>query len=217
MDNDKRTEYSIRHLSQDLPAFDVNQALIRLDGDHDLYIQILHSFEQTFRQFPTTLRELAQAGDTEEMVQQIHTLKGAAANLEITQVHRLSHYLEDQLRQGADIFVLPEYPSLMAALETSFEQITAMRQNQIQNQILNKDTGRKFSRDELPAALHELQAMLSDYDTAAGDILFRIKPALIRLGLESEVSRLEKTISGYAFEEAEIFCSHLIQQLGDTA
>ncbi len=213
MDNHKRPENSIRHLSQDLPAFDVNQALVRLDGDHDLYVQILRSFEQTFRQFSTTLRELAQAGDTGEMIQQLHTLKGAAANLEITQVHRLSHYLENQLRQGADIFVLPEYPCLMAALETSFEQITAMGQNQ----ILNKDTGRKFSRDELPAALHELQVMLSVYDTAAKDILFRIKPALIRLGLESEVSRLEKAVSGYLFEKAEIICSHLIQQLGEMA
>ncbi|MCF8075345.1 MAG: Hpt domain-containing protein [Desulfotignum sp.] len=212
MDNDKGTAYSSRHLCQNLPAFDVKQALIRLDGDHDLYIQILRSYEQTFRPFSTTLRELAHAGNTEDMIQQLHTLKGAAANLEITQVRRLSHYLEDQLRQGADIFMLPEYQSLIAALETSFEQITAMGQKK----IMNENTGRIFSHDELTAALHELHSMLSGYDTASGDVLFRIKPALIRLGLESEVSRLEKTISGYAFEKAEIVCRQLIQQLGDT-
>ncbi len=85
-----------------------------------------------------------------------------------------------------------------------------------QTQIMNENTGQIFSGDALTAALHELGGMLSVYDTAAGKALLRIKPALVRLGLEAEVSRLEKTTSRYAFEEAEIICSRLIQRLGDT-
>ena len=99
----------------------------------------------------------------------------------------------------------------MTALEVSFIQITAMAQEQ----IMNDNSGRIVSREELSAALHELQSLLSMYDTGAGDVLFRIRPALIRLGLETEVARLETAASRYAFEEAEIICSRLIQRLGD--
>jgi hypothetical protein len=53
-----------------LPGFDVNQGLFRMGGNHDLYIRILHSYEQTFRPFSDALLKLAGEGDTEQIMQQ---------------------------------------------------------------------------------------------------------------------------------------------------
>jgi len=208
MDNNKGKDSLTRELCQNLPGFDVKQALFRMGGNQDLYISILRSFEQTFQNFSDYLMKLVEAGDIDQIMQQLHTLKGAAANLEITQVHQLSQYLEDRLRQGHDIFSLPEYHVFMAALEASLEQIAGLDDTK-------KGTGTILSNGELAAALRELAAMLSDYDAGAGDMLVRMKPALIRLGFAAEVSRLEKAVFRYAFDEACMICDTISHRLGD--
>ncbi len=126
MNNYSEDDSRTRELCHNLPGFDVKQALIRMRGNHDLYIRILRSYEQTFRNFSDTIRKLTEAGNTDQIIQELHTLKGASANLEVTQVWRLSQYLEDRLRQGDDIFVLSEYQSFSAALEASLDQIAEM-------------------------------------------------------------------------------------------
>ncbi len=99
---------AIDGLPDALPPFDIALALARLNGKRDLLRRLIVSFGRGYRDSASRLhRHLANA-ELEEAHRLVHTVKGAAGNLEASRLYGLAVKLEDALRdaRGEELGVL---------------------------------------------------------------------------------------------------------------
>jgi PAS domain S-box-containing protein len=78
-------------------AIDINEGLERLGGNETIYFQLLNSFKDTYAGFIQSIKELIQ-NDKNLAIREVHSLKGAAANLSIREVQNTSKALETELK-----------------------------------------------------------------------------------------------------------------------
>ena len=99
---------AIDGLPDALPPFDIALALARLNGKRDLLRRLIVSFGRGYRDSASRLhRHLANA-ELEEAHRLVHTVKGAAGNLEASRLYGLAVKLEDALRdaRGEELGIL---------------------------------------------------------------------------------------------------------------
>jgi len=179
-----------------LKSFNVKEGLSRVDGNADLYIRILKSYERNFKDAVERIKELQKAGKTPDLLRDLHTLKGTAANLESTEVHRLAAALEQRVKEGRDILKTGEFKTLQTAITTSFQEINSLSGTD------GKEIPGIVPASILKKKLSALKAGLADYDVDAMDILGEIKDSLCEMGYEREVMKLEEKTSVYDFDGA---------------
>ncbi|MEG1603559.1 MAG: Hpt domain-containing protein [Cloacibacillus sp.] len=90
----------------------VDDALVRLLGDEELYIDCLESVQcdPAFYALGDALR----AGDKESAFENAHTLKGVLGNLSLTPLSVTVSEMVEPLRGGSDDGLMPVYEQLMA-------------------------------------------------------------------------------------------------------
>lgn len=179
-----------------LKSFNVKKGLSRVDGNADLYTRILKSYEKNFKNSVERMKELQKTGKASDLLRDLHTLKGTAANLESTEVHRLAAALEQRVKEGRDILTSGEFETLQTALITCFQEI-----NRLSGADKKENPG-SLSMEMLKKKLSALKAGLSDYDVDAMDILGEIRGSLCEIGYEREVMKLEEKTSIYDFDGA---------------
>ena len=179
-----------------LKSFNVKEGLSRVDRNADLYIRILKSYEKNFKDAVERIKELQKAGKISDLLRDLHTLKGTAANLESTEVHRLAAALEQRVKEGRDILKTSEFETLQTALIASFQEINSLSGAE------GKKTPGILPASILKKKLSALKTKLADYDVDAMDILGEIKGSLCEMGYEREVIKLEKKTSVYDFDGA---------------
>jgi len=81
----------------DNSLINIEEGLERLGGNQDIYFQLLQSFKETYIDFIQTIKDLIQ-NDTHLAVREVHSLKGAAANLSIPDVQNAAKFLEADLK-----------------------------------------------------------------------------------------------------------------------
>jgi len=179
-----------------LKSFNVKEGLSRMGGNAGLYIRILKSYETNFKDAVERMKELQKAGTIPDLLRDLHTLKGTAANLESTEVHRLAAVLEQRVKEGRDILKTGEFEKLKTALITSFQEINSL------SGADKKENSGSLPMDMLKKKLSALKTGLADYDVDAMDILREIRDSLCEMGYEREVMKLEEKTSVYDFDGA---------------
>jgi HPt (histidine-containing phosphotransfer) domain-containing protein len=179
-----------------LKSFNVKEGLSRVDGNTDLYIRILKSYGKNFKNSVERIKKLQQAGKTPDLLQDLHTLKGTAANLESTEVHRLAAALEQRVKEGREILNTVDFEALQTALITCFQEINSLSETD------KKESAGNLPMEMLKKKLSVLKTRLSDYDVDAMDILGEIRDSLCEMGYEREVITLEEKTSVYDFDGA---------------
>jgi CheY-like chemotaxis protein/HPt (histidine-containing phosphotransfer) domain-containing protein len=82
------------------PGLEIDRALDRIGGNDELLHQLLARFEARCRHATRELRDLVAEGDTESAARLAHSLKGTAANLGASGVHRAALKIEEDLQSG---------------------------------------------------------------------------------------------------------------------
>ncbi len=89
-------------------AFDVDQALRRVNGNRGLLAKLAVDFAHRYRASAEELRAVLQAGRSDEARALAHALKGAAANLSANRICAAAAALESSIRSGAGLGVLDD-------------------------------------------------------------------------------------------------------------
>jgi len=84
----------------DLESIDVAGALKRLSGNWGLYMRLLRKVVETQADAATRVRAQLQANDGTAAARDLHTLRGAAANLGLTKVAAHAAQLETAITTG---------------------------------------------------------------------------------------------------------------------
>ncbi|MBC9177181.1 response regulator [Pseudoroseomonas ludipueritiae] len=108
-------------LPASLPPFDLDRALVWVNGKRALLRKLIIDFGQNFVDVAGTLRRQADEGALDDARRTAHTLKGVAASLEAGEVAQAAQRLEDALarRDTSDL------PALLARLEAALQPALA--------------------------------------------------------------------------------------------
>lgn len=83
-----------------LPVFDRDATMDRLDGDQELFKELIEIFLTDSKQQLDSIRASIQAGDATETSQLAHAIKGALGNIGAMKCHRLALELERRGKAG---------------------------------------------------------------------------------------------------------------------
>jgi HPt (histidine-containing phosphotransfer) domain-containing protein len=112
----------VSQLPTSLPGIDVASALARVAGNAALYVKLLRLMAAGAPSSKEKLAAALASGDAEAVRQEAHSIKGAAANLSITEVTETSARLELAARSG-DAAAMKD---ALAALEKALEAYVAV-------------------------------------------------------------------------------------------
>jgi len=117
-------------VSDDLaPPFglDVDRGLARINGDTELYVELLEMFADIYTSFGETLSAVIERGDRGEVVHLLHTLKGSAGNVAADGLSLCAARIVDRLRLEAETDPLVieegELSSLLRHLDRTLDSI----------------------------------------------------------------------------------------------
>ena len=108
----------MKRLFSDLMRFgcNVEEALDRVVGDEDLYVDCLESIEHDKAFF--ALGEALKKNDADAAIENAHTLKGVLGNLSLTPLYETVKQIVDALRGGNADGLAGDYEKLMAQRQT---------------------------------------------------------------------------------------------------
>jgi HPt (histidine-containing phosphotransfer) domain-containing protein len=87
--------------ANDAVYIDVNEALNRVMNNGKLFVKLLTKFKTENTHLLDDTINFVQAGDFEKAKISVHTLKGIAANLALTELYKQTVELEAQIKGGA--------------------------------------------------------------------------------------------------------------------
>ncbi len=88
-----------------VPVHDHATCMELLEGDHELYQELLALFRESTGEILDTLEEANREGDWDQVRMTAHSLKGSSANLSVERLHALATLLEESLRNGHTVDV----------------------------------------------------------------------------------------------------------------
>jgi HPt (histidine-containing phosphotransfer) domain-containing protein len=110
-------EHIVTELPSSLPGIDVASGLPRVAGNQKLYVKLLR---HVAAESPSTKEKLAAAimeGNADQVREIAHSLKGAAANLSITEVAAAAEKLEQAAKAGDFSMLVVHLEGLESALD----------------------------------------------------------------------------------------------------
>ena len=102
----------------DLPVHDTELCMRLLDGDEELFAELVDLYRDNTEKVMKTLFEAADEGDLEGVANAAHAIKGSSANLGIERVREVSYRLETAGREGN----VEPISELVDGLRTEFQR-----------------------------------------------------------------------------------------------
>jgi len=132
----------------DNSVINLDEGLERLGGNQTIYFQLLISFKDTYVGFIKSINDLIQ-NDNNLAIREVHSLKGAAANLSIPEVQAASKELESALKADTPKNIDQLIHTLEKNLLNSFDAIDQLMNkpddnNNETNEIIEEDTAPKI-------------------------------------------------------------------------
>lgn len=198
---------SVEGLYKKLSSFNVKEALIRLSGNFNLFINILNKFKNSNKDFCIRLKSLLENNDMETVSRELHTIKGVASNIGENKIKKLASQLEQEIKDGTNILHLDTFRELEIEIAKAITEIKTLGKSNEKNSKIILD------KDDLIIKLHALEELLDNYDTNAENILLDIRSTLDSLNYIEDVTKLDKMMKSYNFEAALEICNKLCEEI----
>lgn len=83
-----------------LDFIDTKAGLKNLSGDEGFYLEILYTYLEDYKEYAGTLEHLFNNGELDDILIEIHTIKGLAATIGALTLHEHAIILEEELKDG---------------------------------------------------------------------------------------------------------------------
>lgn len=165
------TKQANEHLQHTLPpihGFSIEEGLARLENSEELYRTVLRQFMNEYHEVPNQLQNAFQNGETEEVLEGLHSLKGIAANLSAHKIQEISGQIEEEIKHSRESGEIDD-----AQINTLFSLLETEMQKSIRNLkevLVHEEPENIETPIEIPTA--EAERIASELRSAAsvGDI-----------------------------------------------
>jgi CheY-like chemotaxis protein len=191
-----------------LPGLELETALQRLGGDHQLLCELLERMAEDYSDAAIAVRAALSRKDLVLARRLAHTVRGVAGSIGATTLQDAAAAVEQSLRVGA----LPEeklVQALAAALTQTLESIVLARRDWAPSPRLDSP-----ARPELHRGLRELLVRLERQALSAVDLFQSLRQSLLEAQPELSVKPLGQSIERLDFKTASRLLHELASQLG---
>ncbi len=187
---------------QQLPGIDLKQGLGALRGDAKRYLQLLQQFIRLHRDDFQTIRELCRRGDVDRSQRLLHTLKGGGGTLgmvplveEIIAAERdlRNDCSWEEIKPGVD-----RMERLFSALNAGVMALQPPQEERASAMVAPLDGD---GQQRIAVLIERLTNGLRRGEAAVVQLLDENRP-LLQHHFGKELSRLERQIENYAYDEA---------------
>ncbi|MBK1718278.1 response regulator [Thiocystis violacea] len=185
-------------------GLDVAQGLRPLRGNRSLYLNLLRLFLDNHKDDAAQLSEHLAASDLVSVRQRAHGLKGVAATLGAPALRDLAADLEQAACSDEPPERLrPILEALTLELDALTEDLKAVWPlvDTSQASALTEDRPSEMDWSRVTEILARLEALLASHDTEANEV-FEHSKALLKAALGDVVTRLDRQIRGFDYEQA---------------
>jgi PAS domain S-box-containing protein len=194
----------------ELPGLDTEQALANLQGNRQLYRQLLEKFRLRYHPFTEHWQNAVTDTDPQAIERLAHSIKGLAGSMGATTLERAAAATEQQAASGGvtsecEQLLMSEVQNLLDALAplASTEEIAT--------------TNRTFDAELAKPVLQQLASKLDEFDADTADWYDSQAHYLHRESWQAELGRLRSAISEYDFDAASVVCNALLAQLDESS
>lgn len=196
-------EVAVPHVDFNLKGFDTSEAVYRLGGNLEKYLQLLHSFYERYREIPAELHQWNTEGMLTEVTAYFHQLSGVAGNLGAKDLYACSIHVLAQLRAMADT---PARPLINHQDLNSFFSVHASVCNTLEstlNKVLKEEVSLNRNDQEKHQRIEELKAAIAVGDPKAFDICQEVYSQFYLSDEEKLIlEKARKWISEFEFDAA---------------
>lgn len=175
------------------PVIDVDLGLSFLGGNETLYRDLLRRFFETHSSDVQLITTALEHGERERARQLAHALKGPAATLGMTGLHRAAGQLEELIASGER-----RLSAAVADLRTALTAVLTAPEARLETRDVSLHPVSDQARSELLARLSALDQCLRQNDFAAVHHFRELEPALVPViplaqvhGLGAAIERLD--------------------------
>ncbi|MDP1524846.1 MAG: response regulator [Rhodocyclaceae bacterium] len=171
----------------DLPGFNLPAALRRVGGDRPLLERLLIDFARTHTNFTEALATHLTQGSLHEAASELHTLKGVASNLGMTDLAEAVRQMESEVRAGN----MPPLDALALKIGEARQAIATLEVSTDNHTAIPPDTA------AIAALIERLRPYLEERELVPDDALQALA-ALARAGLRgAPFARLLRQIDDF--------------------
>lgn len=200
-------------LPKSLPGIDLPVALKRLGGNETLLRTLLLQFREDNLEFCHSISTAIKENDLKEAQQLVHTLKGVAGNIAISEVFEESQVLELALKEKK----AEQYQELINTLEKHLKPVLQGLEvlKRADKTISTKSTTPAASENifRLAEQLNCLDELLTSNNLTAGKEFENVRPLLINTGVEGLLDELSQAIDLLNFDTARKKLANLAESL----
>jgi len=197
---------------QQLPGFDLADALRRLGGNRPLLMKLLLEFRKDFGAAAAAIAGALERGEPEEAKRLSHTLKGVSGNLSATAVQAAALALERGIASGAATGrLLGELTRALAAFLAAIDALPAPAAGE-------PPAPRGGVEKELLAAeIAELERLLTKNSLNAKRQFAKLRGGLAQGEFEQEMKEMESCMDRLEFKKARALLARLGSRIGEPA
>ena len=179
-----------------LQSFNVEEALNRVSGNINLYIEILKKFANDNKEIIDKIKEFIEKEEKENCRLKIHTMKGVSANLGSKEIPKLCESLEKILEKEIDLTKFLEFRKFELEIGKAIIDIENIKMNE---KSIEKNI---FSEEIIKEKLGEFIKVLERFDVKAEKLFYEIKETIINMKYKEEAENIEIFLKKYEYEEA---------------
>ncbi len=192
-----------------LPGIDIDSALKRLNGNKELFRNLLKEFLKSYHDISDKIQDALQKGDTEFAARMSHTIKGIAGNFSANELYTAAFQLEKGIKEKAENLNISDLMPMLKNFERTLNQLLESIKHigGIHNENSSdkkSETGKKSSAltEENQSIILELNKALITNSFKAESLLNKAKGFLNAAGFQKEVKELEDHIDFFDFKNA---------------
>ncbi len=181
----------------ELPGINIKAGLATTQGDVRLYRKLLLKFRANQGDFEQQFRAAQVDEEPEAAIRVAHTLKGVCGFIGAVGVQAAAQVLEQTCQAGGDdteetlTAVMVELRPVLAGLKDLNDTPKGMTKATI-----------AIDRTAVEPLLHELYALLANYNIKSADVVDKLEPLLNNTDYAGYLDRVSKAIEDYDFDKA---------------
>ncbi|MBF0381280.1 MAG: response regulator [Magnetococcales bacterium] len=198
---DENEQISTIPFPEKLPGLDIQDAMLRMEGDQDLYQKLLGNFLLNHKDVPNQVEDALKSGDNSQALKLLHSLKGTSGNLSAKELSNVAIEMEAAIKNG-------ETHSVPELQERLYQEVNRVIESKkiLADKTSNTGITKAVSMDDeqLINILKELEQALTIKDLKAENLLKTIREKVGNEHCKTELNDLGNHIDQLDFDSALI-------------
>ena len=189
-------------LPLDLPGIDLEDGLMRVQGNAKLFRELLIDFRSSKANSVADLRDALANGDNNSLAALAHGLKGVAGNIGAKELNRAAAKMEQAVKEGNKDQFDPLCSALISKISNILETLRHLEENPLSRSLSDEKLNQPVDVGKARPVVNELRSLLKNNDMSADELVDPIRSLLSNGKYSGKMQLLEACIGKLDFPGA---------------